>query len=60
MGTWQWVIVVMWGLRLLCGLVLDGKERLDRNGEPQKYCFSVDLAGVAIGFIILYFGGFFK
>ena len=60
MGVWQWIIVVLWGLSFLMGMVLDGDPRIDRNGNPEKYHLANVIASIAIQFIILYFGGFFK
>lgn len=60
MGIWQWIIVVLWGLSFLSGMVLDGKPRIDGDGNPQKYHLVNVIANIAILFIILYFGGFFK
>ena len=60
MGIWQWIIVVIWGLSFLLGMVLDGKPRIDGDGNPEKYNLAIVIANIAVQFIILYFGGFFK
>lgn len=60
MGICQWIVIVLWGLRLFASLTLDGQEMLDKEGKPLKYSFSRHLAQVAIAFILLYFGGFFN
>ncbi len=60
MGFWQWVIVVIWALNLLFGIIMDGKPRLESDGSPERYHLINFIANVAISFIILYFGGFFK
>ena len=60
MGIWQWIIVALWGLSFLLGMALHGKPRIDGDGNPEKYHLANVIASIAIQFIILYFGGFFK
>ena len=60
MGAWQWTIVVIWRLYFLSGIALDGDPRIDGDGNPEKYHLENVIVNIAILFIILYFGGFFK
>lgn len=60
MGVCQWLVIASWVFQLLAGMVMDGKPRLSRDGNPEKYHLESNIANVAISFIILYFGGFFK
>ena len=60
MGFWQWVVVGMWITQLIISAALHGMPKVKRDGTPQTVRFEQELVSVLIGFIILYFGGFFK
>ena len=54
MGTWQNVWIGFYGLSLLLAA--------NRHGKPRegKENFFASLFGVALAFVIVYLGGFFK
>ena len=60
LGVWQQVMIVLWALYLLAALVMDGKPKVYEDGAPFRWSFVEALANVAVEFIILWFGGFFK
>lgn len=55
------IIVLTWfAARLICGAALDGKSTARYFAARPTWRFSASFINVAIGFLVLYWGGFWS